>query len=91
MPHIIKKNPPLNLNYCLMRLIKPERKVILLCANCPFNNQDCVYCRTCKNREQCQSAHLRKKSPAPLRRWFRRQSEFYRASFGYGWGVWGGN
>lgn len=64
------------------------KNVILLnhCSDCPFNGQDCVYCRTCKNHKQ--SAHLRKKSPAPLRRWLRRQSAYYRVAFGYGWGVW---
>lgn len=58
------------------------------CSKCPFEGQDCVYCRTCKHCDHEKHAHNRKKSPAPIRRWLRRQSNYYRVSFGYGWGVW---
>lgn len=27
--------------------MRNSSKVILSCANCPFNNQDNIYCRTC--------------------------------------------
>ena len=58
------------------------------CSNCPFDGQDCVYCRTCKHCDHEKHAHNRKKSPAQIHRWLRRRLNYYRVSFGYGWGVW---
>lgn len=60
----------------------------LNCPACPFEGQDCIYCRTCRAFDHLQNAHNRKKSPAPMRRWLRRQSAYYRVTFGYGMGVW---
>ena len=34
------------------------------CSQCPFEGQDCVYCRTCKHCEHEKHAHNRKKLPS---------------------------
>ena len=54
------KNPP-NLNSFIMTNFNSHS---FNCSQCPFEGQDCVYCRTCKHCDHEKHDHNRKKLPS---------------------------
>jgi hypothetical protein len=68
--------------------------VILSCTDCPFNNQDNVYCRTCSIPARYAAAlarrvaRRRRRATARRRRALQRLSDVYCVRFNYGWRVW---